>query len=326
MANGSMRVMTVSDENTLVEARQPLPVPADGEVRIAVRAAGINRADVLQRRGMYPAPKGAPAWPGLEVSGVIDAVGPGVMRWKAGDEVCALLAGGGYAEAVCVDEGSVLSKPDGLNFVQAASLPESLFTVYANVFDACALRPGERLLVHGGTSGIGVAAIQMARLFGCEVFTTQRTEGKCELAASLGATRAINYSDEDFEAIMNAAGGADVILDMVGGDYVQKNINSLREGGRLVNIAYQKGPVVTLNLLRVMLKRITITGSTLRARPAEEKRRLRDGLEPLFWNRISDGTIRPVVDCVFALTDAAAAHDRMESGSHVGKIVLDVTL
>lgn len=320
-----MRAVGVVDEKAVIQTGVAVPEPRAGEVRIAVRTAGVNRADVLQRKGMYPSPPGAPDIMGLEVAGVVEALGEGVSEWKVGDEVCALLAGGGYAEFVCVDEGSVLKKPEGLNWVQAGSLVESVFTVYANVFDACGLMAGERLLVHGVTSGIGVAAIQMAKAFGADVFVTAGTVRKCELALSLGADRAINYREEDFEDVVSKAGGVDVILDMVGGDYVQKNISVLRQGGRLVNIAYQNGPVVTLNMLRVMLKRLWITGSTLRARPVEEKRRLRDEIATSFWPMVEDGRVRPVVDCVFDLEDAASAHDRMESGSHAGKIMLVVS-
>lgn len=325
MSQSTMLAMAIGADGALAVQPTERPAPGPGEVRIAVRAAGVNRADLLQRAGLYPPPKGASPVMGLEVSGVIEALGEGVSDWRVGDAVCALLAGGGYAQAVCVDQGSLLRKPDALNFVQAASLPEAVFTVFANVFDACRLQPGERFLMHGATSGIGVVGVQMARLAGAEVFATAGTDAKCELARSLGADHAVNYRTTDFEADFTAKGGVDVILDMVGGEYVQKNINVLRESGRLVNIAYQKGPAVSVNLLRVMLKRLWITGSTLRARPVEEKRRLRDALAPVFWAGVEAGRIRPVIDSVFPLADAAEAHDRMQSGSHAGKIVLDVT-
>lgn len=317
-----MRAVIATPEAGLALIERPIPEPGPGEVLIRVRAAGVNRADILQRRGLYPPPKGASDILGLEVSGEIAALGAGVAEWGIGQNVCALLAGGAYAEFVCADEGSLLPGPPHLTHARAASLPEAIFTVFANVFNACGLKPGERLLVHGGTSGIGVVAIQMAALTGSEVFATAGSEAKCALAASLGAQTAINYREADFEDEVTRAGGVDVILDMVGGAYVQKNINILREGGRLVNIAYQDGPQVSVNLLRVMLKRLWITGSTLRARSSAEKRTLRDALLHPFWDMAMDGRIRPVVDTVFPLADASAAHDRMASGAHSGKIVL----
>jgi putative PIG3 family NAD(P)H quinone oxidoreductase len=319
-----MQAIHVSEDHDMHLAGLERPEPGPGEVLLRVRAAGVNRADVLQRAGRYPPPPGAPATMGLECAGEVVALGEGAEGVAVGEAVCALLAGGAYAEYVAVDAGSLLPKPAQLSWTEAASLPESLFTVYANVFDACALAPGERFLVHGGTSGIGVAAIQMAKHVGCEVFTTAGTPEKCARAEALGAGRAIHYREEDFEAVLKELGGVDVILDMVGGDYVQKNINVLREAGRCVNIAYQKGFTAEVNFLRVMLKRLTLTGSTLRARPAAEKRRLRDGLKPVFWTAVEAGAIGPVVDSVFPLDQAARAHARMESGQHVGKIVLEV--
>ncbi len=318
----TMKAIAITSDKRLETVTRPRPVPGSGEVLIRVCAAGVNRADILQKNGLYPAPKGASDLPGLEVTGTIAALGEGVTEHSEGDTVCALLAGGGYAEYAVADAGSLLPKPADLSFCAAAALPEALFTVHANVFDACHLAPGERLLVHGGSSGIGTIAIQMARAHGCEVTATAGSERKCALATSLGAARAINYREEDFEAVIAEAGGVDVILDMVGGAYVQKNINILREGGRLVNIAYQNGPNVELNLLRVMLKRLILTGSTLRARPAAEKRRLRDGLKPLFWPAVEAGDIRPVIDSIHDMDDANTAHDRMESGAHAGKIVI----
>ncbi len=320
----TMRAVAVSGDHEMSLAEIARPDPQAGEVLVRIRAAGLNRADLLQRGGRYPPPPGAPQTMGLECAGEIVALGDAVTDWQVGDAVCALLAGGGYAEYVAVDAGSLLPKPAQLSWVEAASLPESLFTVYANVFDACGLNPGERFLVHGGTSGIGVAAIQMAKHVGCEVFTTAGTPEKCARAAALGADRAIHYREEDFEAVLSEMGGVDVILDMVGGEYVQKNINVLRADGRCVNIAYQKGFTTEVNFLRVMLKRLTLTGSTLRARPSSEKRRLRDGLKAVFWSAVETGAIKPVVDSVFPLSEAASAHARMESGEHVGKIVLQV--
>jgi putative PIG3 family NAD(P)H quinone oxidoreductase len=319
-----MRAIIATPDATLALLDRPDPVPGPGEVTIRVHAAGVNRADLLQARGLYPPPPGASDILGLEVSGEIAALGPGVTEWGIGQPVCALLAGGAYADHVTADAGSVLPKPPHLTHAEAATLPEAVFTVFANVFRACGLKPGERILFHGATSGIGVIGVQMAALTGSEVFATAGNAEKCALAASLGARTVINYREADFEAEISKLGGVDVILDMVGGAYVQKNLNTLREGGRLANIAYQDGPQVSLNLLRVMLKRLWITGSTLRARSGAEKRSLRDGLLHPFWDMAMDGRIRPVLDSVFPLADAAAAHERMRSGAHSGKVVLSL--
>ena len=319
-----MNAIEVTGDNDFALVERPLPQPGVAEVLIRVRAAGINRADVLQRLGMYPAPKGVTDIPGLECAGEVVACGQEVTEWKVGDEVCALLPGGGYADYVAADAGSVLPKPPDMDWVEAASLPEGFFTVYANTFDACRLAEGERYLIHGGTSGIGVTAIQMARMAGCEVFTTAGTPRKCDVARSLGAHHAINYREDDFEAVLKEAGGVDVILDMVGGDYIQKNINVLRQDGRCANIAYQKGPVAEVNFLRVMLKRIVLTGSTLRVRALEDKRRFRDAIASRFWPMELSGDFKPTVDQSYPLAEARTAHARMESGEHVGKIILEV--
>ena len=301
---------------------QPRPTPGLGEILVRVRAAGVNRADLLQRRGAYPPPAGASKTLGLEAAGEVAALGQGVERWAVGDRVAVLLGGGGYAEFVAVDARHALPVPDGLDRAQAAALPETLFTVWANVFETGALRPGETLLVHGATSGIGVTAILMARLWGARVIGTARGEAKAEAARALGADLAVDSATGDWLQPVREAGGADVILDMVGGHYVQRNLEALRPGGRLVNIAYQAGAKVELDLRPVMLKRLTVTGSTLRARPADEKARLAEAVERHVWPWVLDGRLRLPIDRTFPLDEAAAAHARVESGQHVGKIVL----
>ncbi|MDX2275284.1 MAG: NAD(P)H-quinone oxidoreductase [Hyphomonadaceae bacterium] len=300
------------------------PTPGPGEILIRVTAAGVNRPDLMQRAGLYPPPPGAPETLGLEVAGEIAGVGPGVTRWKEGDKVCALLAGGGYAEYALADEGATLPVPKGLSLEHAAALPETVFTVWANVFEAGALKPEETLLVHGGASGIGTTAIQMARAHGAKVFATAGDAAKCRLCEDLGAARAINYRDEDFESIVRYNGGADVVLDMVGGPYTQKNINVLNDGGRCVMIAFLKGPQAEVNLMRLMLKRLTLTGSTLRSRPKEEKARIAREVERVVWPWIEAGKVKPIIDSTFPLGDAEAAHARMQSDEHAGKIVLTV--
>lgn len=300
------------------------PAPGPGEVLIRVAAAGVNRPDLMQRAGLYPPPPGAPETLGLEVAGEVASVGPGVARWKEGDKVCALLAGGGYAEYALADSGSVLPAPKGLSLTEAAALPETVFTVWANVFEAGALKPDETLLVHGGASGIGTTAIQMARAHGAKVFATAGDAAKCRLCEQLGAARAINYREEDFESVVRYGGGADVILDMVGGPYMQKNINVLNDGGRYVIIAFLQGPQSELNLMRLMLKRLTLTGSTLRSRAKEEKARIPREVEREVWPWIEAGKIKPIIDSTFPLGDAEAALARMADGAHAGKIVLTV--
>ena len=311
----------------LVLAERPVPEPGSGEVLIKVAAAGLNRADTLQRRGFYPAPAGAPSYPGLEVSGTIDALGDGVSEFKVGDAVCALLAGGGYAEYCRIDSGQVLPIPGSLDMIEAASLPEAMFTVWSNVFGFGRLQPGETLLVHGGSSGIGVAAIQLAAVLGHTVFTTAGSDDKCRFCESLGAQRAIDYKTEDFVAeIAKEMGGrgVNVVLDMVGGSYVARNLQVLAPEGRLVMIATQGGAKGEIDVLRIMQQRLVITGSTLRPRSAEFKRSIRDQLLQRVWPLLTQGRLRPVVDSVFALADASKAHARMEGGEHKGKIILTV--
>tara|TARA_R110000868_G_scaffold101630_2_gene279699 strand:+ start:14842 stop:15828 length:987 start_codon:yes stop_codon:yes gene_type:complete len=298
------------------------PQPGPGEILIRTVACGVNRPDQVERLGFYPAPPGAPEGLGLEASGHIEALGEGVTGFAIGDAVCALVAGGGYSDHVTAPAGSVLPAPAGLDLEAAAGLPETVFTVWANVFEIGALLREETILIHGGSSGIGTIAIQMAVAAGARVFTTAGTEEKCELCRALGAERAINYRNEDFEAILTEAGGADVVLDMVGGSYVQKNVNLARAGGRLVSIAFLQGSRVELDMMRVMLKRLTLTGSTLRARPVAEKARLADAIQKTVWPWVEQGKVRPVIDARFALSDVRLAHERLDSGAHSGKILL----
>jgi NADPH:quinone reductase len=309
----------------LVLAERPVPEPGRGEVLIKVAAAGLNRADVLQRRGFYPSPSGAPSYPGLEVSGTIAALGAGVTEFKPGDAVCALLAGGGYAEYCRVDAGQVLPIPGSLDMIQAAALPEAMFTVWSNVFVFGRLQQGETLLVHGGSSGIGVTAIQLAAVLGHTVFATAGSPDKCRFCEGLGARRAIDYKTEDFvgEIGKETAGrGVNVVLDMVGGSYVARNLQVLATEGRLVMIATQGGAKGEIDVMRIMQQRLVITGSTLRPRSAEFKRAIRDQLLEHVWPLLAAGRVRPVVDSVFALAEAGKAHARMEGGEHKGKIIL----
>ncbi|SFB73991.1 putative NAD(P)H quinone oxidoreductase, PIG3 family [Microbulbifer thermotolerans] len=301
------------------------PRPAAGEVLIKVAAAGVNRPDIVQRKGLYPPPPGASPIPGLEVAGEVVAVGEGAARWHVGDRVCALTNGGGYADYVTVPAGQCLPVPQGLSPVEAAALPETFFTVWSNVFDRGRLQAGEVFLVHGGSSGIGTTAIQLASQFGARVFATAGSDDKCRACESLGAERAINYRAEDFVEVVRAATderGADVILDMVGGDYIARNMKAAAMDGRIVNIAYLQGAKVQVNMLPVMLKRLILTGSTLRPRSAEEKAAIAQALEEKVWPLIEKGKIRPQVYATFPLPEAAEAHRLMESGAHVGKIVL----
>jgi NADPH2:quinone reductase len=331
MADATAKRMKVVDvpqpggPEALVLAERPVPEPGRGEVLIKVAAAGLNRADVLQRRGFYPSPSGAPSYPGLEVSGTIDALGAGVTEFKAGDAVCALLAGGGYAEYCRVDAGQVLPIPGSLDMIQAAALPEAMFTVWSNVFVFGRLQQGETLLVHGGSSGIGVTAIQLAAVLGHTVFATAGSSDKCRFCESLGARRAIDYKTEDFVAEIGketAGRGVNVVLDMVGGSYVARNLQVLATEGRLVMIATQGGAKGEVDVMRIMQQRLVITGSTLRTRSAEFKRAIRDQLLEHVWPLLAAGRIRPVVDSVFALAEAGKAHARMEGGEHKGKIIL----
>jgi NADPH2:quinone reductase len=318
-------VPTPGGPEALVVAQRPTPVPNDTEVLIKIAAAGVNRADVLQRKGHYPPPPGAPSYPGLEAAGVVEAVGSAVREFKVGDKVCALLQGGGYAEYCTVDEGQVLPIPGALDMIEAASLPEAYFTVWSNVFGFGRLQPGETLLVHGGSSGIGVAAIQLASALGYAVFTTAGSDDKCRFCEQLGARRAINYKTEDFaQVIAEQTGkrGVDVLLDMVGGSYLSKNIACLAPDGRLVIIATQSGAKGEADLLRILQRRLVVTGSALRPRDVEFKRGIKARLLEVVWPLLERGAIRPIVDKVFPLDRAADAHAYMESSTHRGKIVL----
>mgnify|MGYP006281280997 FL=1 len=309
----------------LQPAQMAVPQPGAGEVLIRVAAAGVNRPDVMQRQGMYPPPKGASPIPGLEIAGEVVATGPQVGRYKPGDSVCALVTGGGYAEYCLASEGATLPVPASMEAIEAAALPETFFTVWINVFERAALQPGEVFLVHGGASGIGTTAIQLASAFGARVFATARGPEKAAICTKLGAGRAIDYDAEDFVAVVKTATdghGADVILDMVGGDYVQRNIACAAEDGRIHQIAFLRGSRVEVDLMRMMLKRITLTGSTLRARPSEVKARIARALEDKVWPLLESGKVRPVIDSRYPLTDAAEAHRRMETSAHIGKILL----
>jgi len=304
---------------------RPVPSPAAGEVLIKVLGAGINRPDVFQRKGAYPAPPGASDIPGLEVSGTIAALGAGVTSWQEGDAVCALVAGGGYAEYCVAPVEQVLPIPSGMEVADAAALPETFFTVWTNVFDRAALQPGESLLIHGGSSGIGTTAIQLAKNLGSTVYATAGSPEKCALCEKLGATKAINYRDEDFEEVLKAAtnkGGVDVILDMVGGDYVAKNIRLLAPEGRLVFIAFLKGSKAEVDFNRVMRHRLKIMGSTLRPQSVAAKGKIAGHLKQTVWPLLDSGAVQPIIDSRFPLSDAAGAQDLMESSTHMGKILL----
>lgn len=302
--------------------QRPDPVAGPGQVVIQVRAAGVNRPDLLQRQGGYPPPPGASDILGLDVAGEVASVGEGVTRWTVGDRVCALLGGGGYAEQALVDARHVLPIPAGLDFVQAAALPETVFTVFANVFEAGALKAGETLLIHGATSGIGVTAIQMAKAAGATVIATSRGAEKAKAAAALGADISLNAETDDLAAEIKTAGGADMVLDMVGRDYAALNLHSLKPGGRWVVIASLTGAKVEMDLQRIMLKRLTVTGSTLRSRAADEKARLAAAIEATAWPWVKSGAVKPPIQAVYPLDQAAEAHAELESGGHVGKIVL----
>ncbi len=309
----------------LVPATRPVPVPGAGEVLFEVAAAGVNRPDVMQRKGLYPPPPGASDIPGLEIAGTIVAVGDGAGGWSLGDAACALVIGGGYAEYCAAPAAQCLPVPKGLSLTEAAALPETHFTVWSNVFDRAGLKPGESLLVHGGSSGIGTTAIQLAKAFGARVIVTAGSDEKCAACTGLGADRAINYKTEDFvEAVKDETGGAgvDVVLDMVGGDYVARNFKALAPDGRLVSIAFLKGPKVEINLLPVMLKRLTLTGSTLRPRDIAFKAAIAQRLKEKVWPLIEEGRVKPVIHATFPLAQAADAHRLMESSAHIGKILL----
>jgi NADPH2:quinone reductase len=322
-----IEVVQPGGPEALTLAHRPLPAVGPGDVLIRIAAAGLNRADILQRRGRYPPPPGAPTHPGLEVAGTVVAVGAAVDRFRVDDQVCALLEGGGYAEYVAVDARQVLRVPDGVSLVEAASLPEACFTVWSNVFQRAALRGEDTLLVHGGSSGIGVTAIQIATALGHAVYVTAGSPEKCSFCESLGAAKAINYREEDFVAQIAAltkGRGVDVVLDIVGGSYLPRNLLALAIEGRLVVIATQGGVSGEIDLLKVAQKRIVVTGSLLRPRSAEFKGDVRREVEEKVWPLIQAKRVKPIVDRVFPLREAAAAHSYMESGVHKGKVVLQV--
>jgi NADPH2:quinone reductase len=323
----AIRVENPGPEYRLVSREAPKPEPKPGEVLIKVAAAGVNHADLAQAQGRYPPPTGASDILGLEVSGEIAAVGDAVTQFKPGETVCALLAGGGYAEYCTAPVECVLPVPRGIDVANAAALPEVYFTVWTNLFDAARLASGERVLIHGGSSGIGTAAIQLCSARGHEVFTTAGTAEKCAACERLGAKRGINYREEDFvEVVKQATGGrgVDVILDMVGGDYIPRNIAAAAVWGRIVNIAYQSGMTATVNFGPVLMKRLSLLATTLRARTNTEKAAIRDAVRREVWPLIDAGKIKPVVDRIFALADAQAAHQRMAKSEHIGKILLTV--
>ena len=323
-----MRAVTITTPGgpeVLRLAEVPDPVPGQGEVLVDIAAAGVNRADLLQRQGAYPPPPGAPEYPGLECSGRISAVGPGVAGWQPGDEVCALLGGGGYAERVAVPAGQLLPVPAGVALTEAGALPEAACTVHSNVVTRAGLASGETLLVHGGASGIGTLAIQLGKALGARVACTAGSQEKLRRCRELGADLAVSYRDEDFVAAVDAftgGRGADVILDIIGGSYLPRNVAALATGGRLVVIAVQGGPRGELDLGLLMRKRASVLASTLRARPLPEKNAIVSAVRDEVWPLVAAGRIRPVIDQVLPLAEAAAAHRRLEEGSHIGKIVL----
>jgi putative PIG3 family NAD(P)H quinone oxidoreductase len=302
----------------------PIPQPGHGEVLIRLAYVGVNRPDALQRAGLYNPPPTASPLPGLEGAGIIAAVGPGVTDWAEGDKVCALFPGGAYAEYALTPAAHCLPIPEDMPLREAACLPETYFTVWSNVFERGGLKAGERFLVHGGSSGIGTTAIQLADVFGARVFATAGSDAKCAACQQLGAERAINYKSEDFVEILRKEGGANLILDMVGGDYIPRNLRALDEDGRLVQIAFLQGPKVEVNFAFLMTRRLTMTGSTLRPQSDQEKARIAGELREKVWPLLDAGRIAPVMDREFALEEAAAAHYRMEGGEHIGKIVLKV--
>ncbi len=320
----AVEITTPGGPDVLQLTERPVPEPGHGQVLIKIAYAGVNRPDALQRAGAYDPPAGASDLPGLEASGEIVATGTGVEGLAVGDHVCALLPGGGYAEYVATPAAHCLPVPSRMGMKEAACLPETFFTVWSNVFTRGGLKAGERFLVHGGSSGIGTTAIQLANAFGARVFATAGSDDKCAACLSLGAEKAINYKDEDFVATLRAEGGANLILDMVGGDYIPRNIKALAEDGRLVQIAFLQGPVVEVNFALMMVKRLTLTGSTLRPQSDLAKARIAQDLHEAVWPLLEAGKVAPVMDSEFDLAEAAAAHARMESSGHIGKIVLKV--
>ena len=323
----SMKVIEIVEPggpSVLKSSVRSIPKPKRNEVLIKISYAGINRPDVLQRSGSYLPPPGASDLPGLEASGIIFAIGENVTNWEVGDEVCALLPGGGYAEYAVTQASHCLPVPTGMSLKQAAALPETLFTVWSNVFQRGGLKPNEKFLVHGGSSGIGTMAIQLANLFGSEVYATAGSDAKCSACEELGAIRAINYNKEDFLEVIKSIGGVHLILDMVGGAYIEKNIKALVDDGRLVQIAFLKGAKVQLNFAQIMTRRLTVTGSTLRPQSDLSKSQIASELLEKIWPLLSTGRINPVINSVFDLNDVSSAHLLMESSKHIGKIVLKV--
>lgn len=323
----AITVTTPGGPEVLVPGSRPVPKPAPGEILVKVEAAGINRPDVMQRKGLYPPPPGASDIPGLEIAGTVVALGEGASTYRIGDKVCALVTGGGYAEYCPAHEATTLPVPEGLSMAEAAAMPETVFTVWSNVFDRGGLKAGETLLVHGGASGIGTTAIQLAKALGARVVVTAGSDEKCAACVKLGADLAVNYKTQDFVAEVKsftAGKGANVILDMIGGPYIQKNYEVAAQDGRIVQIAFQQGAKAEVDFMRLMLKRLTHTGSTLRSRPVAEKAAIAAAIVEHVLPLIAAGKYRPVMDETFPLTDAAGAHARMDASAHVGKIVLVV--
>lgn len=319
----AIAIIAPGGPEALVARPHPVPVPGPSQLLVRVRAAGVNRPDVLQRQGAYPPPPGAPLTPGLEIAGEVVGLGAGVKRFEVGDAVCALVPGGGYAEFAVVHEDNALPVPPGFSFIEAAAIPETFFTVWTNVFDRGGLKAGETLLIHGGSSGIGTTAIMLAKALGAQVVVTAGNDEKCAACRELGADLAINYRSDDFVEVLRAQSIAPhVILDMVGGDYVARNFKAAAVNGRIVNIAFQKGSKLDIDLMPIMLKRLTLTGSTLRPRSVAEKAEIARALEDTVWPLFAAGECRPIIYRTFALADAAQAHALMESSEHVGKIVL----
>jgi NADPH2:quinone reductase len=311
----------------LVPEERPVPQADEGEILVKVAAAGVNRPDVVQRKGLYPPPPGVTDIPGLEIAGTVVACGTGVKRWRSGDQITALVSGGGYAEYCVAHESHALPIPTGLTAVEAAAVPETFFTVWHNVFERGGLKPGETLLVHGGSSGIGTVAIQLAKAFGARVIATAGSPEKCDACRRLGADVAINYKTEDFVPLAKGAtggAGVEVILDMVGGDYIERNYEVAAVEGRIVQIAFQGSPRATVDFRRIMLKRLHHTGSTLRSRSVPDKGAIAQAVERNVWPLIAAGKVRPVMDSTFGFRDAVKAHERMESSVHIGKIVLAI--
>jgi NADPH:quinone reductase len=320
----AIEISTPGGPEVLVPTIKPVPVPGHGQIVIRLAYAGVNRPDALQRAGAYAPPANASPLPGLEGSGTVVEMGPGVTRWAIGDKVCALLPGGGYAEYALCHADHALPVPDGMGMAEAACLPETCFTVWSNMVMRGGLQAGERFLVHGGSSGIGTTAIQIARALGARVFTTAGSAAKCAACMGLGAERAMNYHDEDWVEVLRNTGGAHLILDMVGGSYLPRNVRALADDGRLQQIAFLQGPKVELNFAEVMMRRLTISGSTLRPQSDLAKTRIAAAVEQHVWPMIAGGAFAPVMDSEFPLAGAADAHRRMESSGHIGKIVLKV--